>query len=835
MSVVSKKSFGLSTLSLSIGMALSNISFAQEVSTSEAVKVEKIAVVGSRAAPRSVTSSSVPIDIIDSEEVSKNGATDMSDLIGKVVPSYNVSVQPISDAATLVRPANMRGMAPDHTLVLVNGKRRHRAAVIAFQGPGISNGAQGPDISVIPAIALKQVEVLRDGAAAQYGSDAIAGVINFQLKDDSEGGLIEARYGQYYEGDGESPMIAANLGLPVGDNGFINLSAEYKTAAATSRSVQRDDAQGLIDEGKISANGPVQIWGNPETKEDIKLFVNSGFDINSDTQAYLFGNYAKRDIEGGFYYRNPETRDGVYADPDGNPLIADISGNWDENNPQNSVCFGMTHEQALASEDCFSFQELNPNGFTPKFGGKVTDTSLVAGIKGVLADSIDYDFSASYGANEADFYIKNTVNASLGPDSPTEFDPGKYVQIEQGVSLDLNYAEIDTWHFASGIEYRQETFEIYAGDEASYTNGELYKQGFAVGSNGFPGFKASDAGSWSRGNIGMYVDVEKQVTDAWLVTGAVRYENYQDFGGTTNWKLSTLYNVTDDLGLRAALSTGFRAPTVGQSYVRNVTTTSTAGGLVDEATLPPTNIVSMQKGATALKPETSTNYSLGAMWTVGDLFVTADYYHIKLVDRISQSSPQMLTQADKDALFESGVKDAQQLTQVKFFTNGFDTTTQGVDLVVNYSPEFIEGAKFALAYNYTETSVDKFNPETIDAAGKVVAIENALPNSKGTLTWNQQYTDALTSLVRVNYYGEFLEHHADDPTLPIEVESAVTLDAEVSYQATSNWRVSVGAQNLLNHYPQENPYQGILGAKYPVTGSYGFNGGFAYAKVNFSF
>ncbi|MGB1299229.1 MAG: TonB-dependent receptor plug domain-containing protein, partial [Psychrobium sp.] len=288
-----------------------------EKSTKDAVKnAEKISVIGTRAAPRSASDSAVPVDIIDGGEIANQGPSDMVSLLQNVVPSFNVNDQPINDGSTLVRPANLRGLASDHTLILVNGKRRHRSAVITFLGGGLSDGAQGPDLSVIPSAAIKQVDVLRDGAAAQYGSDALAGVMNFTLKNASEGGMFEVKYGEFYEGDGDGVQISGNLGLPLTENGFVNTSFEWKQSDPTSRSVQRDDAQGLIDAGNTHVASPAQIWGAPEFKDDLKIFVNAGLDLGDGAEAYLFGNIAKRDVEGGFYYRNPHTRGGAYSNDD---------------------------------------------------------------------------------------------------------------------------------------------------------------------------------------------------------------------------------------------------------------------------------------------------------------------------------------------------------------------------------------------------------------------------------------------------------------------------------------------------------------------------------------
>ena len=284
-------------------------------------ELEELVVTGTRAAARSVTESPVPIDVLSGEDFENQAGTDLSNLLRTVVPSYNVNSQPISDAATIVRPANLRGLAPDHTLVLVNGKRRHRAAVIYWLGNGVADGAQGPDISAIPASALKRVEVLRDGAAAQYGSDAIAGVMNFILNDASSGSTIETRYGSTYEGDGTQYALSGNIGLPLTQNGFANLSFEYGESDPTDRSVQRDDAAALIAAGNTAVKNPAQVWGSPEIEDDLKLWANLGVDVGDDLKVYGFGNYVSKTATGGFYYRNPNTRAAVFSADGGETLL----------------------------------------------------------------------------------------------------------------------------------------------------------------------------------------------------------------------------------------------------------------------------------------------------------------------------------------------------------------------------------------------------------------------------------------------------------------------------------------------------------------------------------
>ena len=832
--------------------------FAQEAEESaKAEDFEQIAVVGSRAAPRSVADSAVPIDIISDEEFKQQGATDMVSMMQTVVPSFNVNDQPINDASTLVRPANLRGMASDHTLVLVNGKRRHRSAVITFLGGGLSDGAQGPDISVIPAAALKQVEVLRDGAAAQYGSDAIAGVINFVLNDSAEGGMFEARYGSYYEGDGDMIQLSGNVGMPLSDKGFINLSAEYRTADDTSRSVQRADAAGLINAGNTAVADPAQIWGSPEIKHDIKLFANLGLELSDSSEAYLFGNYAEREVEGGFYYRNPHNRGGVNdggTNENGEQLllVGDLTGDMSGNCPTDIVVGANVLEnpvyinQVLNNPDCFAFNEILPGGFTPRFGGTVTDMSLVFGTKGELDNDITYDVSLNLGQNEVDFAISNTINPSLGPDTPFEFSPGRYTQSEQTLDIDFtkpfDIGLYEPLFVATGFQYRNESYESFAGDPASYEIGPLATQGFGIGSNGFPGLAANSQGRVSRNNIALYIDAEAYITENFMLAGALRYEDYSDFGDTTKGKIAFRWQALENIAFRGAFSTGFKAPTLGQSNVRNVTTAfGTGGQLIDRATLPPTDPVSQLKGGEQLTPEESESITFGVVADFDNgLFITADYYNIELTDRISTASGIALTEEDIATLLAQGINDASSFSEISFFTNDFDTTTEGVDVVANYSMEMLGGdTKFSLAYNWTSTEVDRASDNISDF--RIRMLEDNLPAVRYSATANHTNGD-WRFLARVNYYGSIFEDHLDS-ALPIEkVGSEITVDLEVAYNFTEEFTVTIGAKNAFDEYPDENntdaggiTYAQIAGSAYPTTSPIGINGGFYYLRGVYTF
>ncbi|XPF96413.1 TonB-dependent receptor plug domain-containing protein [Colwellia sp. RE-S-Sl-9] len=872
--------FRNTTLALAVSVALgtTTVSAAENETGAKEEKVERIAVVGSRGAPRSVNDSPVPVDLIGADELGKAGNTNMLDLIKGTVPSFNVHENPISDAASLVKPANLRGLSSDSTLILVNGKRRHRASVIALLGGGINDGAQGPDISVIPSAALKQVEVLRDGAAAQYGSDAIAGVMNFVLKDDDEGGNLTVRHGSYYEGDGDTTEVSGNIGLPLSANGFANLSFQYKTADATSRSVQRADAAALIEAGNTDVDSLAQVWGSPEVEDDLTVFGNFGLDLGNGKEAYMFGNFSERNIKGGFYYRNPHTRSGVYSngDTDGvdtngdgkingdivngvqdenyqpNILIADLDGldngiacptvNVTSSNVLTQSDYALIADDNTAvGQNCFAFNEMLPGGFTPNFGGNIVDTAITMGTRGEISDTLKYDVSGSVGFNESTYVIYDTLNASLGPVTPRDFSPGKHTQLEKSFNIDL-VKEFEAGMespliVAGGYEWHSESFEVTSGDVAAFEAGPLTSQGFGIGSNGFPGFKPSAAGKFSRQNYALYVDVEAQFTENFLMGAALRYEDYSSFGDTTNYKLTAQYNITDEFSLRGSLSTGFRAPTVGQANYSNVQTNLSDGVLSDSALLPPTNPVAIQLGATELTPEESESYAFGAVWDINGFYFTLDYYNIQVEDRISQSAKYNLDDNDKDVLKAAGVPNVDSIQQVSFFTNDFDTTTQGVDFVANYSTSLLDGdTTFALAYNWNETEVDKFSPE-ITGDFKVSRLENDLPNHRGTFTWSQGW-EMISMFTRVNYYGKYQGVHVDYDATIKEGDAAVTVDVEVSYFVNDDITVSLGAQNIFDQEAEKIDWSGDnnnWGGKYYETSPFGFNGGFYYVKASYNF
>ena len=592
-----------------------------------AFALDELVVVGSRTRPRTVTESMVPVDVIPVGEIARQAETNIDFLLRNVVPSYNVNIQPISDAATITRPANLRGLASDHTLVLINGKRRHRGAVISWLGAGLSDGAQGPDIGSIPGIALRQVEVLRDGASAQYGSDAIAGVLNFQLKNDRTGGSVQVKQGRHFDGDefvdganrnwaghGKSVSVASNFGIPLGEFGFANLSVEYGNQEPTDRAIQRNDAASLVSAGNTAVRTPTaQVWGSPRVTDDLKVWLNTGYNFDDNEQVYAFGNVATKRVDGGFFFRNPNTRGGVFSGDGGETLlIGDVlqaKGLGSADCPvveiTNNVPDPVALQQVFDDPNCFSYQEMFPGGFTPQFGGEVFDASIVGGIKGRTDSGINWDASTSWGRNTADFFIYNTVNAALGPDTPTDFDPGLYNQEEINLNLDLSYQVNEMANLAAGFEQREERFEIGQGQDESWKIGPYAEQGFSSSSNGFPGFSPLAAGDWTRSNTAAYADLNLgRPDDAWAIGIAGRYENFSDFGGKATGKVSFRFEATDQIAFRANANTGFRAPTPGQQNAFNVSTVFDIdlGDLVNRGTIPSTSAVARTKGARSWSP-----------------------------------------------------------------------------------------------------------------------------------------------------------------------------------------------------------------------------------------
>lgn len=801
-------SFGVVATALIIPPAL-----AEQVSSEP---IEEIVVIGSRNPGRSAEDSTAPIDVISSEEFLTigNGA-DITDNLRANVPSFNASMAS-GDGDTFVRPTSLRGLAPDQSLVLVNGKRRHRAALIAEFVPAAGKGAQGPNIGMLPSIAMKRVEVLRDGAAAQYGSDAIAGVINFVMKDADDGGEVRVQYGQFFE-DEQSVSVAGNLGLPLAGQGFVNASFEYVNNEALSRGVQRPVAQALIDAGVsgVGQDSPfedapfVQSWGRPELEAAL-FYVNAGYELSDTASFYLQSNYADTFGRYRFFYRAGD-----------NPTTEAFDG----------------HSTLRTLYEVWDYQGL-PQGFTPFFDADQEDFSLVTGIKGEFADGDTlYDFSFGYGYNEIDFFLNNTINPSLGwsgSDHPQrDFDVGDLQQEEFSLNADLTRQITQALHLAVGMEWRKETFYIIAGEENSR---------IGAGSSGFKGFEHSDAGDFSRDNYGIYAELEQEVSSELLMQYAVRFEDFSDFGSTLNGKVAGRYKITPDVTLRAAASTGFHAPTPGQANIQKVTTTfdNDTGLQVEQGLVPPSHPLALAAGGAPLKEEESLNYSMGLSVSIDDrTTLTGDVYLIQVDDRIYKT----VTIPVVDPATGVG-------SNVSFYTNALDIESAGVDLVLTSSFDWgASGVSTDVSFAYNRNSVEVAGQSAVGGVmpvspGDVEDIEESYPNDRFTLTTNTPLGDRWNLMLRVNYYGDHYDERGrigsvDGGAPTKKLGSTTFVDFELAYEVNTSARVTLGASNVFDEYVDEisAPYANRLsvGLPYARRTAANFEGGSWYLRGSYSF
>ena len=836
---------------------------------------ETVVVVGTRRAEGrpTVTDSPVPVDVFTAEDLRSQPMSDMPSLVRALSPSFNVNTQPISDAATAIRPVNFRNLAPDHMLVLVNGKRRHRGAVIAWLGNGLSDGSQGPDLSTIPAIAVRQVELLRDGAAAQYGSDAIAGVINFELKDAPEGGTFEVRHGLFGDLNAGDPAtcggvgqscagigsrasqysVAGNVGLPMGNSGFLNLSLEYGEQDPTNRAVQREDAAMLGAAGGVPARDTAQVWGNPQVQDNLKVFVNAGALLPGGFRPYAHGNYARRTVTGGFYYRHPHTRGGVFRGPvvDGDQTLLVGDRAWADTGvpgaggcPVVSVVDARPDAAALAAveadPDCFTLYSRFPGGFAPQFGGTLDDQSVVAGVRQLFDSGFTWDLSASLGRSRIRQFIHDTVNASLGYGTPTSFDPGSYAQEEFNLNADVTVPIGSRVHLGLGAERRTEWFTIGAGDSGSWTIGPYAEQGFSSGSNGFNGYRPdTTAGTWGRTSHAAYADLELTGADReWSIGTAARFEHFDDFGSTLNGKLTFRYSLTDAFSVRAAASTGFRAPTPGQQNTFNVTTAFIDGQLLNNGVVPSTSGVALARGGRPLQPETSRNYSGGVVYDRGPMQLSADLFRIDVADRLAVSQEIRLRSDEIDVLLSEGIAEARNFPVFRFFLNDFSTSTYGVDLVWSLRSG---DNRFRAAWNHTTTDVHDVRSHVINSF-RISTLERGLPVNRWSASAARS-RETWRATARAQWFGGYWD--SEDarnaaalgsvivPELYSPYAGRALLDVEGGYRLGPGLWAYVGVQNLLNTYPEVNPYGPLtVGNRYGQFSPFGFDGAYYYARLS---
>jgi iron complex outermembrane receptor protein len=767
--------------------------------------LEEVITTGTRSTkPRSAADSTVPVDVLSGDDFRAFGGTaDLTDNLKNLVPSYTATPA-TGDGSAFVRPTSLRGTAPDQVLVLVDGKRRHRSALVQFFAPAAGNGAHGVDIGMIPGIAIKRVEVLRDGAASQYGSDAIAGVINFITKDDAEGGQFMLQYGQHYEGEA-SGKFAANAGFGLGENGFINLSLEYIDNDALSRGIQRtSDVANLlaagVDPAEIGADAPfgdsplLQSWGRPETS-GYRFFMNSGYDLGDTGRIYLRVGYANTDGRYRFFYRNP-------------------------------------NHSSLTPLRAMGFTGL-PAGFTPFLDGAQKDTSIVAGFEGEFDSGMTYDFSFGFGKNDLDYFLNNTVNPDLGLDASLnipqmDFDVGGYTQDEINLNADFSYLVTDAVNLAYGAEWREETYTVKAGEPSASVG---------AGSSGFKGITKADAGEFSRDNFALYADVEHDISDAFLMQYALRYEDFSDFGETMNYKIAGRYRINDSFAFRGAASTGFHAPTPGQANVRTTITTfdGTTGLQVEEGLIPSTDPRIAEVGGAPLTEETSINYSLGFTADFFDsMTLTFDVYQIKVSDRIYRTGDIPFTDPEGS------------ISSISFYTNALDVEHSGVDIVFNADSEWSGNSNtvWTVAYAYNkikvtdQTQINGVNPVN---DGLVEDIENNYPNHRLVISANTYFGEQWNLLLRGNYYGSHWDERGQigadvDPSA--KIGATFYVDAELGFQMTESFRIAAGAVNIFDSFIDEigppNANRLSVGLQYPRRSAANYEGGAWYLRGTYT-
>lgn len=814
---------------------------AQTVPSEEKNILEQIVVTGTRVENRSALDTAVPVDVISAESLQNSGTTEVNQALSTVLPSFNFPRPGLADGTDTIRPATLRGLAPDQTLVLVNSKRRHSASLVNVNGT-IGRGSSAVDMNTIPSAMVKSIEVLRDGASAQYGSDAIAGVINLQLRDNSDGGSASASYGwreSSYEtpttappgnatwdvpfpnvkrdvSDGETLVVSAWKGLSLGENGFLTIAAEYKDQQRTERDGYDYRQQYPLVSGAYDPREPTinrfNAWSGEPDMEQKTIFLNTGYNLSPGVELYGWASWQERDVESaGFFRRALDDRNVI---------------------------------------------QIYPDGFLPIIAPEVLDYSAAAGVKWAWGEW-DMDSSLVYGKNEMDFTIKNTLNRSLGTASGTVFDAGgfDYDQIVFNFSgvrgIDVGLAS--PLNLAIGLEAREEGYSITAGEPDSYRNGGvLLPNGnpTASGSQVFPGFRPENEVDEDRTAVGVYVDLEANLTEKLLASVAVRGEDYSDFGENFSGKFALRYDFTDAFALRASIQNGFRAPSLQQQYFATTSTNFIGGIPFDVTTFPVSDPIAVALGAKPLDAEESLNYSVGAVVRLGELSLTVDAYWINIDDRIVLS--ENLTQPNVRAYLE-----AQGFIGSgggRFFINGVDTETSGVDIVAHYPLQTDAAGRFdlTLTANYNSTDVTRI-PE-IDAPitpapplfdrFNVLTMEKGNPEDKYTfnVNWELQRWGATVRAIR---YGEvFVPDSGTNATfanvnagtyVPIDqwLSAETIVDLEGRFSFTENIRLAIGAENVFDEYPDPVPIALNSTGNLPYSnyGPFGRAGRYVYGRL----
>ncbi|HYJ81883.1 MAG TPA: TonB-dependent receptor [Allosphingosinicella sp.] len=917
---------GLSTLALTAAPA-----FAQEdpvvgtESTAEAPagNDETIVITGTRRTDRTVADSPVPVDVIGSDQIVNSGQTETAKILNQLVPSFNFPQPSIADGSDALRPATLRGLSPDQTLVLINGKRRHVAALLNINGT-VGRGSAAVDMNLIPGLAIGRVEVLRDGAAAQYGSDAIAGVINVQLKSADHGGRVSATWGKYVttvddvanvtglvltgagqpqldpadnryflantDGDreardGRQMTLGVNVGIPMGANGFLNVTGEVRERNRTNRAGYdlrpnyNRPAPPAFDPREVTFDRLQFRFGDPDSV-DYNLFVNAGLELGGSWELYGFGSYGHRDTVSAANWRQ---------------------GSAAANRDFSTIAPNVTPNAA-------NFVALTPDGFLPLIDSDLDDLAGTIGLRWEMG-GWKADLSAGHGQNSFDYEVRNTRNTSYGPQSQREFDAGGLRYAQDIVNLDFS-KEFAVGGFAkplavaAGTEYRSENFEIRPGDVQSYSTGPFFRASFVTtaanctaqqgvfnagtgvcsfpgraapaGAQGFPGIPSSSATDVGRHSWAAYVELDTDPIEGVTTTIAGRYEHFSDFGSTWNGKFAARWEPVDGFALRGSVSNGFRAPSLHQQYFTTTSTNFIAGLPVDISTLAVNSPVALALGSQPLEPEKSFNLSLGATANpLRGLTITADLYQIEIKDRIvltenlgaAGSGTAAQNAAVKAILDANGF---QSVGAARFFINGLDTTTRGIDVVAVYRTRFAGLGSWSLsaAYNYNKTKID----ERINALGPLASIPGLVlfgrvegirfthgqPRDKIVFSADGDIGDfGITA--RTTRYGKVVSPGAAAPLGAdalsltaygpddIFLKAKWITDLELRYKAVKGLELAIGANNLFDVYPTRSPFgarPASIGGVYPANQEYipfsifspfGFNGRFLYGRVSLEF
>nr|WP_230029629.1 TonB-dependent receptor [Massilia sp. Bi118] len=771
---------------------------AQETTSAQpapaAGEVQAVVVTGTRSLNRRTLETESPVDVISSRELLSTGSNELATVLSRLLPSMNFPRPVGADASDAVRPAQLRGLSPDQTLVLVNGKRRHTSAVVNVNGTQ-GRGSAPVDLNAIPLAAIDHIEVLRDGAAAQYGSDAIAGVVNIILKKGAEGGEAEIQYGEYDKGDGEQTTVRGSTGFALGDKGWVRVAVEAANRNPTNRAFPDPRPEAGPRQGTIT-----QRYGDPDSRPR-SLFLNSQYNINENLDWYAFANYGERKTSSAATWR-------------------------------------------LAGRS-----PLYPEGFLPLEDSKSTDASLVTGLRGDLA-GWRWDASLNYGRNRFSLDVDNTTNLSAGFPNPgqTSFYAGKLTSTQEIANLDVARDIPVSWMsgpltVALGAEARYESYEIGAGEPNSY---------FGGGAQGFSGFRPENAGKNSRNNQSLYLNLEGDITKQLSGSLAVRHERYSDFGNTTSGKVAARYAFTPQFALRGTFSNGFRAPSLAQEFYTITTTNflviNGQNTPIETGTFPVNSAAAQALGAQPLKPERARNLSFGAQWQpIRNWTTTVDLYRIDIDDRVIFSSNLQLSGAAAAGLNAALQNRGIFVGAARYFTNAVDTRTKGVDVVSTYRMNLAQGARadFTLAYNHNDNEVRHVaaTPAVLANAGLVLADRQTVNrltvgSPKDKLSLSGDYTRGTWSgHANVTRYGKFTVPQ-NNVALDQTYDPQWVLDLSTSVRVASNWRVTLGIDNVTNRYPAQVTSLGNLNVNgtqpYSVWAPNGFNGRFFYGKVGYT-